>query len=54
MRHSTASLFAALNVATGKVIGQCHWQCRYLEFLRFLAKIDAEVLLVMDNYATLK
>lgn len=59
-RHGTTSLFAALEVATGKVIGQCHRQHRHQEFLRFLAKIDAEVPkhmevhLIMDNYATHK
>lgn len=59
-RHGTTSLFAALDVATGKVIGQCHRQHRHQEFLRFLEKIDAEVPaeleihLVMDNYATHK
>jgi transposase len=60
VRHGTTSLFAALNVATGQVIGQCHRQHRHQEFLRFLNKIDAEVSssmevhLVMDNYATHK
>lgn len=59
-RHGTTSLFAALDVATGKVIGQCHRQHRHQEFLRFLEKIEAEVPakleihLVMDNYATHK
>lgn len=60
VRHGTTSLFAALEVATGKVIGQCHRQHRHQEFLHFLKKIDAsvpagmEVHLVMDNYATHK
>jgi len=60
VRHGTTSLFAALDVATGKVIGQCHQQHRHQEFLRFLAKVDAEVPhemevhLVLDNYATHK
>lgn len=59
-RHGTTSLFAALDVATGKVIGQCHRRHRHTEFLRFLDKIDGEVPaaleihLVMDNYATHK
>lgn len=59
-RHSSTSLFAELEVATGKVIDQCHRQHRHQEFLRFLAKIDAEVPkhmevhLIMDNYATHK
>lgn len=60
VRHGTTSLFAALDVATGKVIGQCHRQHRHQEFLRFLNKIDSEVPagteihLVLDNYATHK
>lgn len=59
-RHGTTSLFAALDVATGKVIGQCHRQHRHQEFLRFLKQIEAQVPagmdihLVMDNYATHK
>jgi transposase len=59
-RHGTTSLFAALNVATGKVIGQCHRRHRHQEFLRFLNRIESEVPdgldihLVMDNYATHK
>lgn len=60
VRHGTTSLFAALDIATGKVIGQCHRQHRHQEFLRFLNKIEAEVPagmeihLVLDNYATHK
>ena len=60
VRHGTTSLFAALDVATGKVIGECHRQHRHQEFLRFLRKIESEVPagmeihLVMDNYATHK
>lgn len=59
-RHGTTSLFAALDVATGKVIGQlkrCH---RSAEFLSFLKTIDAtvppdqDVHLIMDNYGTHK
>lgn len=59
-RHGTTSLFAALNIATGKVIGQCHRRHRHQEFLRFLDRIEGEVPaeldihLVMDNYATHK
>lgn len=59
-RHGTTSLFAALDIATGKVIGQCHRRHRHQEFLRFLNKIEEEVPselevhLVMDNYATHK
>lgn len=59
-RHGTTSLFAALDVATGKVIGSLHRRQRHQEFLRFLERIDAavpepfEVHLVMDNYGTHK
>ena len=42
-RHGTTSLFAALDVATGKVIGECHRRHRSQEFLRFLKTIDANV-----------
>ena len=34
-RHGTTTLFAALNVLTGKVIGQCHGRHRHREFLKF-------------------
>ena len=61
-RHGTTSLFAALNVATGKIIGRCHQQHRHQEFLGFLKLIDTtippepgvEIHLIMDNYATHK
>src|SRR5579864_8782741 len=59
-RHGTTSLFAALNVATGKVIGQCHRQHRHQEFIKFLNAIadqmplDQEIHIIMDNYATHK
>jgi transposase len=59
-RHGTTSLFAALDIASGKVIGACHRRHRHQEFLRFLRRIDAEVPkhldvhLVLDNYATHK
>src|SRR5262249_48284877 len=39
-RHGTTSLFAALDVATGRVIGQCHRKHRHQEFLRFVQKIE--------------
>lgn len=39
-RHGTTSLFAALNVATGQVIGRCHARHRHQEFLKFLDLID--------------
>jgi transposase len=42
-RHGVTSLFAALNIATGKVIGACHRRHRHQEFLRFLRRIDAEL-----------
>jgi transposase len=59
-RNGTTSLFAALDVATGKVIGSLHRRQRHQEFLRFLERIDAavpealEIHLVMDNYGTHK
>jgi transposase len=60
VRHGVTSLFAALDIATGKIIGSCHRRHRHQEFLRFLRKIDSEipidleVHLVLDNYATHK
>lgn len=60
IRHGTTSLFAALDIATGAVIGKCYKRHRATEFLDFLKRIDAEmpagpeVHLVMDNYATHK
>ena len=62
VRHGTTSLFAALNVATGKVIGKCPRRHRHQEFLKFLDLVDASltkepgvsVHLVLDNYATHK
>lgn len=59
-RHGTTSLFAALDVATGKVIGQLKRRHRSVEFVQFLKTIDAvvpgeqEVHLIMDNYGTHK
>ena len=59
-RHGTTSLFAALDVATGFVIGKCYRRHRAREFLDFLKEIDAQVPegldihVVMDNYATHK
>jgi hypothetical protein len=41
-RQGTTSLFAALNIATGKVIGQCHRRRRHQEFVRFLERIEAK------------
>jgi transposase len=59
-RHGTTSLFAALDVATGKVIGEVHRRHRSTEFRKFLDRIAAEVPpdldihLVLDNYGTHK
>ena len=59
-RHGTTSLFAALDVATGKVIGEVHRRHRSAEFRNFLDRIDREVPaeldvhLVLDNYGTHK
>ena len=59
-RHGTTSLFAALDIATGKVIGELHRRHRSAEFRRFLDRIDREVPedldvhLVLDNYGTHK
>ena len=59
-RHGTTSLFAALDVAAGIGIGQCHRRHRHQEFLRFLDRIEREVPadldihIVLDNYATHK
>jgi len=58
LRHGTTTLFAALDIATGKVIAKCKAQHRNQEFLAFLRLIDKEVPadldihLVLDNYAT--
>ncbi|ABO57960.1 putative transposase [Burkholderia vietnamiensis G4] len=60
MRHGTTTLFAALDIGTGEVIGELHRRHRSSEFLQFLRTIDAnvpadlEVHLVMDNYGTHK
>jgi transposase len=60
MRHGTTTLFAALDIATGKVIGEFHRRHRAKEFLQFLHTLDQnvpqklDVHLVMDNYGTHK
>src|SRR5438552_10674488 len=60
VRHGTTSLFAALAVKTGHVVGQCHRRHRAAEFRKFLDTIDAnvpadlEVHLIADNYRTHK
>ncbi len=60
LRHGTTTLFAALDVATGEVMGECYRRHRSLEFRRFLRQIDEavpadlDVHLILDNYATHK
>ena len=60
VRHGTTSLFAALDVASGFVIGKCYKRHRATEFLDFLKEIDnrvpdgLDIHIVMDNYATHK
>jgi transposase len=59
VRHGTTTLFAALEIATGKVTGLCKNRHRHQEFLAFLKHVaraypDRELHLVMDNYATHK
>ena len=57
-RHGTTTLFAALNVLDGRVIGECLPQHRHQEFLRFLRRLDREfpqdlpLHLILDNYGT--
>jgi transposase len=59
-RHGTTTLFAALSVLDGKVIGQCQQRHTHVEWLKFLRKIDREtpkdktLHLIADNYATHK
>jgi transposase len=59
-RSGTSSLFAALDIASGKVIGSLHGRHRTIEFKKFLAQIDAavppelDVHLILDNYTTHK
>lgn len=59
-RHGTTTLFAALNVLEGTVIGSCSSRHRHQEYLNFLRKLDREtppelaLHLVVDNYATHK
>ena len=62
IRHGTTSLFAALEIATGKVTGECHKRHRHQEFIKFLKTIDAaypesghpgeELHLILGNYST--
>jgi transposase len=59
-RHGTTTLFAALDVLEGRVIGQCMQRHRHQEFIRFLNVIDARVPrnksvhVIVDNYAAHK
>ena len=59
-RHGTTTLFAALNVLEGRVIGECMAKHRHQEFLRFLRRLDREfpgdtpLHLIVDNYGTHK
>ncbi len=59
-RNGTTSLFAALEVLQGRVIGQCYERHRHQEFLHFLRRLDQEfpgeirLHLVLDNYGTHK
>jgi transposase len=59
VRHGTTTLFAALEIATGKVTATCQPRHRHQEFLRFLKQVaraypDVDLHLVMDNYAAHK
>lgn len=59
-RNGTTTLFAALEIAQGKVVGQCYARHRHQEFLKFLKQLDQEfpgdvaLHVVMDNYGTHK
>jgi transposase len=59
-RHGTSTLFAALNVLDGQVIGQCQQRHTHAEWLKFLRKMDREtpkgktLHLIADNCATHK
>ena len=59
-RHGTSTLFAALDVASGEVIGECKSQHRHQEFLSFLKTVEKqtskelELHLIVDNYSTHK
>ena len=60
VRHGTTTLFAALEILEGKVIGQCYPRHRHQEFIKFLRRLDEEfpeelnLHLVVDNYGTHK
>lgn len=59
-RHGTTTLFAALDVATGKVLGKCYQRHRQDEFIDFLKTVeknapqDKEIHIILDNYSTHK
>lgn len=59
-RHGTTSLFAALEMVSGKIIGECHRRHRAVEFRQFLDTVEAatpaplDVHLILDNYGTHK
>jgi hypothetical protein len=59
-RNGTTTLFAALDILEGKVIGRCMQRHRHQEFIRFLNTVEREVAadkavhVVLDNYATHK
>src|SRR5213594_1896053 len=59
-RNGTTTLFAALEILQGRVVGQCYERHRHHEFLRFLRRLDHEfpreigLHLVLDNYGTHK
>src|ERR1700683_1696333 len=59
-RNGTTTLFAALEILQGKVIGECHERPRHQESIKFLRRLDAEfpgdipLHLIMDNYGTHK
>jgi len=60
VRHGTTTLFAALDITSGKVLAQCKRRHRHQEFLRFLRHIDdnvpkdLDIHMIIDNYATHK
>jgi transposase len=59
-RHGTTTLFAALNVATGEIVGDCTQRHRHQEFLHFMKSVvkqvdqELEIHVILDNYATHK
>jgi hypothetical protein len=60
VRHGTTTLFSALNVLEGTVIGECFSRHRHEEFLKFLRQVDRQtpagpgLRLIIDNYAAHK